>query len=238
MPWLLLESAGGEGQSFRVESSAVTIGRSDDATIVIEHRSLSRMHATILREGDGYVVTDLGSKNGTFLNNQRIQHASLKNGDLLRCGEVALRFQLNRAEPQQTGTESLPLPAGIFAPGATTPGASMNRSSPRACSGSRSRLSRTKPGRSRTACRSSPRPNTSTWSWPRARYSLLRSVISSSPRGDGVTWRNDREPAASGLTTEHGAGADMAEGGAAHDHVAVGDGRLGRAFAGDLAGHP
>lgn len=111
MPWLLLELAGGEGQSFRVESSAVTIGRSDDATIVIEHRSLSRMHATILREGDGYVVTDLGSKNGTFLNNQRIQHASLQNGDLLRCGEVVLRFQLTRAEPQQTGTESLPLPA-------------------------------------------------------------------------------------------------------------------------------
>ena len=101
----------GEGQSFRVESSAVTIGRSDDATVVIEHRSLSRMHATIPREGMAMSSPILGAKNGTGLNNQRIQHASLKNGDLLRCGEVALRFQLTRAEPQQTRTESLPLPA-------------------------------------------------------------------------------------------------------------------------------
>ncbi len=111
MPWLLLELAGTEAQLFRVESAPVIIGRSEEATIAIEHRSLSRQHARLSQEGDEYVLTDLNSKNGTFLNNRRIQRTAVQDGDQIRCGEVVLGFQTTRREPAQLETDSLPLPA-------------------------------------------------------------------------------------------------------------------------------
>ncbi|MBL9009344.1 MAG: FHA domain-containing protein [Myxococcales bacterium] len=111
MPWLLLELAGTEAQSLRLEEADVTIGRSEEATFLIEHRSLSRQHARIRAEGGEYIVTDLGSKNGTFLNNHRIQRGTLRDGDILRCGEVAFRFCHTRPNPNKSETDSLPLPA-------------------------------------------------------------------------------------------------------------------------------
>jgi DNA-binding response OmpR family regulator len=59
-----------------------TIGRWEDNDIVVDDRWVSRTHARIRREGDQYVVVDLGSKNGTFVNGQRIVGpVALSDGD-------------------------------------------------------------------------------------------------------------------------------------------------------------
>jgi pSer/pThr/pTyr-binding forkhead associated (FHA) protein len=58
---------------------------------------VSRRHNRLLHQGDGWFVEDLGSTNGTFVNEVRIapqQMMSVKNGDVIRCGQMELKFGL------------------------------------------------------------------------------------------------------------------------------------------------
>ncbi|HYJ07726.1 MAG TPA: ATP-binding protein [Polyangiaceae bacterium] len=74
------------GQEFKVDGAA-TIGRSPDATVMVDDPGVSRLHARI-RRGDGgnFEVEDLGSKNGTYLNGARVEHALANLGDKIRVG--------------------------------------------------------------------------------------------------------------------------------------------------------
>lgn len=86
-PELLLKSAEGE-RRIRVEKPRTTLGRSRDADIFIPDQWLSRMHAEILLDQGGLVIADLGSKNGTLVNDQRIQGpVALRKGDQIRLGD-------------------------------------------------------------------------------------------------------------------------------------------------------
>ena len=72
----------------------ITIGRSDAAELSIADQFVSHMHARILRRGAYHWVHDLGSTNGTFLNDRRIDaDAQLKVHDALRIGQTVLRYQ-------------------------------------------------------------------------------------------------------------------------------------------------
>jgi two-component system cell cycle sensor histidine kinase/response regulator CckA len=74
------------GQEFKIDSAA-TIGRSPDATVMIDDPGISRLHARIRRGDAGiFEVEDLGSKNGTFLNGVRVEHALANLGDKIRIG--------------------------------------------------------------------------------------------------------------------------------------------------------
>lgn len=68
------------------------IGRGDVCDICIEDSSVSRRHASIEPNEGGYCVRDLGSTNGTFLNDQAVESATLSDGDYLRVGQVIYRF--------------------------------------------------------------------------------------------------------------------------------------------------
>jgi two-component system, cell cycle sensor histidine kinase and response regulator CckA len=74
------------GQEFKVDGVA-TVGRSPDATVMVDDPGVSRLHARIRRsEAGGFEVEDLGSKNGTFLNGARVEHALANLGDKIRVG--------------------------------------------------------------------------------------------------------------------------------------------------------
>lgn len=74
------------GQEFKVDGVA-TVGRSPDATVMVDDPGVSRLHARIRRsESGGFEVEDLGSKNGTFLNGARVEHAVANLGDKIRVG--------------------------------------------------------------------------------------------------------------------------------------------------------
>ncbi len=69
------------------------MGRTDDNDIVVPSRSLSRAHATVSLKQGRWVVIDRTSKNGTFVNERRVEERVLDGGDILRFGEVAFRFE-------------------------------------------------------------------------------------------------------------------------------------------------
>ncbi len=80
----------------------VSVGRHPQCTITISQPSVSRRHARMWLEGEAFFVEDLGSSNGTFVNNQRIQRSRLNDGDEVRCGDFRLAWaELPSNEPAQ-----------------------------------------------------------------------------------------------------------------------------------------
>jgi len=74
--------------------SELTIGRLLDNTVVIDNPAVSNHHARIFLEGDDYIVEDLRSKNGTYLNEKHVVRAALQNRDVLLVGKHRLVFDL------------------------------------------------------------------------------------------------------------------------------------------------
>src|SRR5689334_1299087 len=64
----------------------VTIGRSTGNTVVLDDREVSKMHAEIVTEPEGFVVHDLGSSNGTFVNGKKVERHKLSAGDIVEMG--------------------------------------------------------------------------------------------------------------------------------------------------------
>lgn len=77
---------------FDLIKECTQLGRSQESDIVLTEASVSGKHAEICRSSDGWVIKDLNSTNGTYLNEQKVTTAKLKDGDLLRMGRMELRF--------------------------------------------------------------------------------------------------------------------------------------------------
>ncbi len=77
---------------------AVSIGRASDCTIPIKDRYLSRKHAEIVAVSNGWMLKDLGSANGTYLNGSRVEKDEvLKTGDRIRLGDTEIVFETSGA---------------------------------------------------------------------------------------------------------------------------------------------
>jgi len=95
--WILQSAADTDGDSFtfRLPDGAVkTIGRAPRADFVVDAPLVSRLHCRVTASGDSVDVVDLDSTNGTYVNDQRVQKASLKSGDRLRVGRVEFTVDL------------------------------------------------------------------------------------------------------------------------------------------------
>ena len=91
-----LEVTEGEDRSrtFRVERSRILIGRGD-VDVPLSDRKISRRHASLEVYGASYVLLkDLGSTNGTFVNDRRVTSAELQDGDLIRLGETTVQVSI------------------------------------------------------------------------------------------------------------------------------------------------
>lgn len=81
------------GARFLLDTDTVTVGRHPDSEIFLDDISVSRRHATFGRQGDGYVVSDLGSLNGTYVNRDRIEgDVALTGGDEVQFGKYRLIY--------------------------------------------------------------------------------------------------------------------------------------------------
>ena len=83
-------------QVYEITKDVTSIGRDITNDIVINDREASRHHLRIMKNPDGFVVEDLGSTNGTFVNSKRLSGSTpLKNGDMVGLGEtVTLGFEM------------------------------------------------------------------------------------------------------------------------------------------------
>jgi ABC transport system ATP-binding/permease protein len=92
-PRLVVVSSELKGQEFSCLRTEMRVGRTDDNDIVIDHRSLSRTHAKIVREDNGeWRVIDMQSANGMTVNGESYAQATLNAGDIIELGHVKLRF--------------------------------------------------------------------------------------------------------------------------------------------------
>ncbi|MGZ3457079.1 MAG: FHA domain-containing protein [Archangium sp.] len=92
-PHLVVVSAELAGQKFPCLRTELRIGRTDDNDIVLDHRSLSRTHAKVVREDSGeWHIIDMQSANGLSINGESYAQAPLSHGDLIELGHVKLRF--------------------------------------------------------------------------------------------------------------------------------------------------
>jgi hypothetical protein len=83
------------GMSFPITSSYAIIGREEGVNIVIQDPEASRRHARISWQGGQFILEDLGSTNGTFINGIQITAPQLLNpGDSIGIGQMAIVFQL------------------------------------------------------------------------------------------------------------------------------------------------
>lgn len=105
-----LQDGGEAPREFALTGQTVSIGRSPSCEIVLEHDQLtSRRHALLRYDGARYTVVDLGSSNGTFVNDAEIRDATpLHPGDRIIVGEHELMFTADVAEPAPAAPAATP----------------------------------------------------------------------------------------------------------------------------------
>jgi predicted component of type VI protein secretion system len=102
MPKLILKWDDRELSECAVGTHAVTIGRLPDNNIVIDNPAVSGRHARVYREGNHYVLEDLKSTNGTFVNDKPIARHTLLEGDTVLVGKHTLIFtQKGGEQPEE-----------------------------------------------------------------------------------------------------------------------------------------
>jgi FHA domain/zinc-ribbon domain len=87
---LIVRSGEQAGDRFALDAALTHLGRHPDSEIILDDITVSRRHAEIARTAEGYVVTDAGSLNGTYVNQERIDRAVLHHGDELQVGKFRL----------------------------------------------------------------------------------------------------------------------------------------------------
>jgi hypothetical protein len=84
--WLLVNVKPEINEKHTLKGDSVMVGRDRSCAIVLAHPAVSRRHARITLSGTSYVLEDLKSANGTYVNNTRVERAKLKPGDVVRFG--------------------------------------------------------------------------------------------------------------------------------------------------------
>lgn len=92
---LVMFLSNGERRSFSVARDLTVIGRREDCDLRIPVGDVSRKHCRLVKEADTMRVEDLGSSNGTYVNNNRVQEAVLSPGDVVRVGPVQFVVQID-----------------------------------------------------------------------------------------------------------------------------------------------
>jgi pSer/pThr/pTyr-binding forkhead associated (FHA) protein len=81
-----------KGNVIAINKEKMVIGRDKNADIFIDKKFVSKKHAKIVTIGDKTVITDFGSKNGTFLNETPVKKALLKDQDEIRIGDIIIKY--------------------------------------------------------------------------------------------------------------------------------------------------
>ena len=89
---LIMQRGPSVGARFLLDADRTVAGRSPSADIFLDDVTVSRKHVEFVRELDGFVVRDVGSLNGTYVNRNRIDQALLRAGDEVQVGKFRMTF--------------------------------------------------------------------------------------------------------------------------------------------------
>jgi hypothetical protein len=87
---LIVRSGAQAGERFVLDDDVTHLGRHPDSEIMLDDITVSRRHVSIERTPQGYMVSDEGSLNGTYINQERVDRAFLRHGDELQIGKFRL----------------------------------------------------------------------------------------------------------------------------------------------------
>jgi signal transduction histidine kinase len=104
VPRIIVIKGADEGKQFELADPQIGVGRDATNKIRLHDTEVSRRHAEFHRVQDDYSLLDIGSANGTFVNNQKITSAVLQAGDHIQIGQTTLVYSTGRAEAQ-TGSD-------------------------------------------------------------------------------------------------------------------------------------
>jgi FHA domain len=119
MPRLVFHFGSPSQREFELKPGVNTLGHSPTSDVCIYHHSLEGLHCEVVVEDEGVLVRDLGSANGCYINEVRLQEGYLQDGCTLRVGEVDLVFQDECAQLMPTtesfvATEPAPAAARVY----------------------------------------------------------------------------------------------------------------------------
>jgi pSer/pThr/pTyr-binding forkhead associated (FHA) protein len=80
------------GMEIPLDKASLVIGRTEENDVLLNHRSISRHHAKIVRDGEHYTIVDLQSANGVRVNGEDYERIELNAGDVIELGHVKIRF--------------------------------------------------------------------------------------------------------------------------------------------------
>ena len=112
---LVLCRKDGAMKGFPLESSVTVIGRQQECDLCIPLMIVSRRHCQLNRDGGELRVRDLGSRNGTYVNGQKVEEASLNPGDELHVGPLKFAVQVD-GQPALTDSTILRPPEHLSEP--------------------------------------------------------------------------------------------------------------------------
>jgi len=128
MARLIVTSGGTEGKAYKLLDVSI-IGRLQANEITVKDTKISRRNSKLTRLGDGFIIEDLQSSNGTFVNGSRIKRVRLRNGDEITVGKVSFRYEPGPSKPKTPQPKPVPKappavsvatmetpPAGVEAP--------------------------------------------------------------------------------------------------------------------------
>ncbi|HEX8521591.1 MAG TPA: FHA domain-containing protein [Tepidisphaeraceae bacterium] len=98
MPYVIFTVSEQEIDRRELKATA-TVGRASDCDICIRDIMMSRAHCRLEQQGQTWVITDLGSRNGTYINHERVEHHLLREGDVLRMGRTRMTYRVGKFEP-------------------------------------------------------------------------------------------------------------------------------------------
>jgi pSer/pThr/pTyr-binding forkhead associated (FHA) protein len=91
---LVVQRGPNAGARFVLNQDVAHVGRHPESDVFLDDITVSRRHAEFRRDAEegGYVVRDVGSLNGTYVNRERIEEARLRNGDIVQIGKFRLVY--------------------------------------------------------------------------------------------------------------------------------------------------
>src|SRR4051812_23137427 len=115
MPKLVYHDSDGVDKVINLGAEPLLIGRASECKIQTQDAMVSRRHARIVWEGN-YWIEDLGSSNGVYVGNEKVQRAPFRPGDTVTCGSLVLRLL-----PEVAGRPSQPIAARVPTPSSGVP---------------------------------------------------------------------------------------------------------------------